>query len=473
MYIYFKCQTKMKGRIPYNIDIELLVRDLKRKNGKQLRSDYKQRLKEGMVYFITLLTFDKYEKKKRKKGYRLLNNGILEKIIGTRIPTHIRKILQENGIIEILPHEIGVHSTGYRLTQKYHTDDFINIGYSERISTKIKLYNNQVDEEEINNEDFTSKIYDVPEYPYLDEQFVKNNLKLKTFDSYQNLRELLFTLVNRTQRKRKNKIETYVTLLNLIGGYKGTLEDIKNEKYKPNLSPSNCRYYTTIVGLKRELRKFLSVNGEELVEVDIKSSQPFILSTILNRNFSTSTEDGYNVHTIYPELYDNFKISEKFSPHSEDKTEYVSGVWFTPNSLENLQNFTNYNFHEDFYNYILNNGSLEYYNEKRNKKLNGMTRSDIKDFIMNYLFDRNELNKLNNLKGELINSLFPELWDVIGQFHRFYTKTTFSYLLQRTESYLVLNRVCGHINENYPRIPFFTIHDSVLTTPKYSEIVRV
>ena len=46
-------------------------------------------------------------------------------------------------------------------------------------------------------------------------------------------------------------------------------------------------------------------------------------------------------------------------------------------------------------------------------------------------------------------------------------KQRFSYLLQRAESYLLLNVICREFNEQTPTAPLFTIHDGIFTTSKY------
>jgi hypothetical protein len=53
-----------------------------------------------------------------------------------------------------------------------------------------------------------------------------------------------------------------------------------------------------------------------------------------------------------------------------------------------------------------------------------------------------------------------------------YGNTDFSYLLQRTEAYLMLNNVCKNLSEKHPKIPFFTIHDSLITTVSNLTVVE-
>jgi hypothetical protein len=49
--------------------------------------------------------------------------------------------------------------------------------------------------------------------------------------------------------------------------------------------------------------------------------------------------------------------------------------------------------------------------------------------------------------------------------------TALSIALQRIESTLVLEKICGRIAKENPNIPLLTIHDSILTTPEHVEYV--
>lgn len=464
----------MKGRIPSNIDLDKLVRDLKDKNGKGLRKDTKQKLKEGMVYFLTLLTLEVVKKKNLKDGYKKLNNKILEEIIGQKRPIIIRRILEQKGIIEVLPNGNYSESTGYRLTQKYCTGNFTEIEYSERIKNKLLEYKTKdLVETELGPEEILNPEILV-DYPYLKEQFEKNKLTIKTFDSYNELREVLYQLLTKSLRKKIFKQETVVSLLNLIGGYKFDIEDIKDRNYKLNLSQSNLRFTGKLTSLKKELRKHLRVNGEKLVEVDIKSCQPFLLSTILNSNFTESTNEGYHLHTIFPDLFKELQnVKSSVPSNNTNRTEYISGVYLSPESWKELIKFIEYDFNKDFYEYILNNGQLgKEFKPSKIIKVKSKGRDYVKDKIMSYLFDRDDRNRSKNPVVEMTRSLFPELTDFIENFISTYGKSRFSILLQRTESYLVLNKICGFLNENHPDIPFFTIHDSILTTRESSLKVK-
>lgn len=455
----------MKGRIPSNIDLDKLVRDLEDGNRKRLREDKRRFILEGMVYILNQLTYDVYSTDKRKDGFKRLNNKILEDIIGQKRPKIIFDILLEKRVIELQPKINRFLSTGYRLTQKYNTGKYTEIEYSERINRKLvelkNLTENDVD------------IDVVDQYEYLRNQFNGNNLTIKTFDSYEELRNILIPLLNQSLQKKRFKTETVVSLLNLIGGYKHKLEDLKEENYRLKLSSSNLRFNSNITSLKKELRQYLRFKGEKLVEVDIKSSQPFILSTILTENFTTSVEPGYNLFTIYPELYEEIQEKKPWLPKLSGVKNfvYLLGVQFPEHLLLGLNKFIDYDFHTDFYDYILNNGVSFTGTKEQKQELYSKGRSVIKDYTMNFLFERNLDYKYGNMVLQMITSLFPELSYFIDYFNGHYS-TKFSYLLQRTESYLVLKKVCGFLNENHPDIPFFTIHDSILTTWESSSKVK-
>jgi len=55
----------------------------------------------------------------------------------------------------------------------------------------------------------------------------------------------------------------------------------------------------------------------------------------------------------------------------------------------------------------------------------------------------------------------------INQMHDSIGNSKFSYLLQRAESYLLLNVVARQFHDKYPTAPLFSIHDALLTHEEY------
>lgn len=130
-------------RIPVNLDIDSLL------VGIDGREDYIRKLKSGLIYFVSLLCIDNYYKYKSIDGYRTLNGKYLDNVIGKgkktpRRSVVIKRLLKENGVIEIRGHQSGVKSQGFRLSERYSTGEFNRIKLDEDIIERIKLFSQSV-----------------------------------------------------------------------------------------------------------------------------------------------------------------------------------------------------------------------------------------------------------------------------------------------------------------------------------------
>jgi len=66
-----------------------------------------------------------------------------------------------------------------------------------------------------------------------------------------------------------------------------------------------------------------------------------------------------------------------------------------------------------------------------------------------------------------VNQFILKIMDKVG-------KRNFSLLLQRVESYLILDCVVPEFHRRYPAAPIFTIHDCIITTEQYKlELTKV
>jgi hypothetical protein len=96
----------------------------------------------------------------------------------------------------------------------------------------------------------------------------------------------------------------------------------------------------------------------------------------------------------------------------------------------------------------------------------------VKEDIM-LVLNLKELEKRKHI--ELIQQFkihFPNINSFIESINSLKSfKAAVAILLQRSESYLFLLVGCKAVNEQFPDIPFLTIHDSVLIYERYSEVV--
>jgi hypothetical protein len=451
-------------KIPINLDIDSLL------VGIDGREDYKRNLKSGIIYFVSLLCIDNYYKYKSSDGYRTLNGEYLDNVIGRgkktpRRSVVIKRLLEENGVIEIRGHQSGVKSQGFRLTEKYTTGEFSRMKLDDDIIERIKLYSKGV----INNED---EIENTKTYNQLIEQFNNHELKIDILRFNTFLKKIGKEVFEKIDNTRKNKVYNYKSYFNYFGYTLSIIKDIDDKDYFFSIPESNRRFYSNLTSFPKLYRPFLLIDGNGVGEVDIMTSQSYILSTILNERFYKRIGSGYNLTTIHPNLKIGIDNLGRNNPSNQiGRDIFITGIFFSSMMLEGIRNYTNIDFTLDYYTFILEEGKRLYPNHINKHKVFLKGRDYIKGQIMNFLFEWNGYNREGNPFGELMELLYPELCDYVIRFNQYYTSTEFSYLLQRSEVFLMLN-VCKELQLKHPNIPFYTIHDSILTTQSNLPIVQ-
>lgn len=285
-------------------------------------------------------------------------------------------------------------------------------------------------------------------------------------------------------------------VLNLIGRWLYYVENIENDNIWRQVSPANWRLNSSVTHLKRTLRPFLLYDGEKLGEVDITASQPYILSAVTSNNFITGNEGCFNLQAIYPEVLDRLKTAgyitssrlDNFysfgytsysgsSMHSDFNLDSVSstgsikntysfiwGSFFNEMELDSIKSYQSSPFDSDFYKFLSRRVNLSAGQKALNESV---LREKIKDNMKLVLFDDNINHRLNISYLKMFRELYPGVDKWIYLLLTLIGKTEFSYLLQRAESYLVLDVVSRDFHEKNPTAPIFTIHDSICTYPEY------
>jgi hypothetical protein len=139
--------------------------------------------------------------------------------------------------------------------------------------------------------------------------------------------------------------------------------------------------------------------------------------------------------------------------------------FFTANELDSINQYTLSPFYLDFYKHI-----IDIYNTNYSSQKNATQKDDrdkLKNTMMFVLFDDNRNHRNNNQYIQIFRTVFPGVERWINLIHKIIGKQRFSYLLQRAESYLLLNVVCREYIGKYPLEPIITIHDGVFTTKDY------
>ena len=122
---------------------------------------------------------------------------------------------------------------------------------------------------------------------------------------------------------------------------------------------------------------------------------------------------------------------------------------------------------EDVKQYVQLTQKGELYDFLGNKS--SLTRKEFKQSLFRDVFFGQ-----NYLKNELtveFERLFPSVMAFIrkikkGKYARL------AWIMQKEESKLIIDGVCGRLMREHPEMPVLTIHDSILTIPRWVEIAK-
>jgi hypothetical protein len=311
----------MLVKVPVSIDVNGLVAEL------NLSPTQTINLKNKMYYFLSCVAADNdnYRLNADNGGYRNICSVLMKKIIGNREYYTILELLTSaaNPIIETnmswhhpLKANKKGYCKGYRLTEKYNTGELLYKTLPLKFGKKIM----DISEEEVNGE---VKIDE--KYQFLLNQFDKFQLSMdpQVYDFIAAFAAALLMRVHDDNPYQLNMI------FNHIGRWIYYVNRIEQHDLWKNVSLDNHRLNSSLTNLPKILRPYLRCNNEQLVMIDISSSQPYILSSVMNNKFFTANTNGYNLYTIYPELFNELLNNgyiniDKLKYSSNNKFKYKS-----------------------------------------------------------------------------------------------------------------------------------------------------
>ena len=442
------------------------------------RSQRNKSMCDAAYFVVSLLTPPIYNSKDYQylRGFKPLSSKDVNRMTRNRF-NEVKTILldsnlTENGPIVLSDNLIipGVKHTGYKLNQwVLEENDFVEVEIDNKYDTRKEKLKYEWESEMKCFED---------RYIHIKEAMDQFQITIDATAARTYLKELKKRVLSKVIKENKTQVKKYFKKL-----YK-VIENIEKGEFNYSVSKRNHRVNSVFTSMKRELRYFLRTNGEQMVEVDITTSHPFTLATILTEKFFTETKGGYNLYSIFPQYYKSFKYSceameyqdflKKFAGYMVIESNvinnnYIEYITYQGNVLTNIkypildtfisymcgrfwrkkgiQKYRSLNFKKDIY-------------ESIGKNI-GMTREKVKDQFQLYI---NFSDKNRRVNVELIKHLEKQFNEVskLVQFisNTKHLKNPFSYLIQRCESYLFLRHGCLELSKN--NIPYITIHDSVL-----------
>ena len=294
--------------------------------------------------------------------------------------------------------------------------------------------------------------------------FMKNYAKLRDNDLLKymgkSIKELDFDY-EKAEDYLKNKLKS-----GLITSYKYEVEIYKCEKIRDKeiyiVKDKYGRIHSNYTTLSKDLRQFITCNGEKMVGIDIQSCQPGLLHSILKQEY-LSLEKEINNPSI-------FRVSMEYVGDYRDK--YVKGLnnhysdskrsEYLPDFMELVRKdgFFMLGFSDDLYKYekVLKNDIYEWIRRKLNRgNSDKIDRKMAKKMFFRYIFGR--VNSFGNKISELFKKEFPVIHMIIGYIKKTNYRTL-ARLLQVKESGIVIGELCGKLMKSGYNT-FYTVHDSI------------
>lgn len=474
-------------QVPKSVNVKELVK------GLELSPTCSENIKNKVYYFLSLLVLsnENYGLNEKTDGYRRISSVMMKKIMGRKDYYRIIKLLS-NPLDPIIESKRSWRSSnkgsrvgyciGYRLTQKYNTGEIEYKTLSEKTQNRIDNH----------LKDDLKEPFDDSKYQFLYNQFTVHTL---SFDPsvYDYIRSFGQSLLSRIHDG--NEFQTNM-VLNLMGRWLYYVEKFENNDLWYKVSPNNHRLNSSITHLKKTLRPFLLCDGKSLAAIDISASQPCFLSFVMSNNFLVDNPGGFNLQSIYHDVFDilvskgsisntgmdiqvsfNYASYSGCSMHTESNINsgsssgliqntysFMWGTFFDEHERESIARYQTFPFEDDFYRYLIKSSQSISGNDI---KYNSAIRQKFKDNMMYILYDSNKMHRNNNEYIKMFQRLYPGVDKWICSLHNQIGNDRFAYLLQRTESYLVLDLICREFNNKYPSLPIFTIHDAICTYPEY------
>lgn len=217
----------------------------------------------------------------------------------------------------------------------------------------------------------------------------------------------------------------------------GSATRIINGNIKYNIDSTSGRFHSNITNMARGLRQFLRINDEPLVNLDIKNSQPY-LSTLLLTN--PGKVSWMTKNPAFVMLLQSLKVSL-----SQDVKHYIS--------------------------LVISGQLYEFLMTEFSKEGLYLTRDETKRQVLRILFARNRMpqNETNRKARQIFKDRFPKVHRIFSkvrgteQGDKFASFKRFAILLQRIESYMILDVILKRIYKELPGTIAVTIHDSIMT----------
>lgn len=473
---------KMEAQIPSNLNLELLVQNVppgKDQFPKGFDLDHAKYILSQITEAPALN--DELEDE-MINGYVPLSSNFLQK----KVPYYNRYLdyFETNEVIDInhkyrpsafFPDDPKCMS--YRFNKKYQRN-IKPVAYSPRFERG--LFVSQQRNIEADKGEYWHLIkWLMPRDNKLQIDFRKaeDYMRLKRKAQYKNPDLKDIKIINGRQKKKRPKDQHKHALFNIRA--------IRRKDGRCKIDDVAGRMHTVLTNIKSELRNLITYDGESLASIDITNSQPYFASLLIDPKFyqrsgretvkrGLETVKGIwkkgkgrriRIKEVKKKTGDKLTSNTLMSlfgvqsPDSESIKLYKSVVSDSGFKLEGFDK-------ADIYNLLLKNSMLQ------NDKSSFATRDEVKIGMFQIFFSKNK----RRTKGKkLFAKIFPEmsrLFEWIKEGPEVNDHIRLACLLQNIESVAMLKIVTKYVAIQYPTMPMYTIHDSIVVPAHCKDQVK-
>ena len=453
--------------LPESFSADAILQTLK------LRRDLYLNLKGGMYYVVDTLVRMGQNRMWRdfydQNGGYPLQATILNQLIGKNY-VKVLELLEKSGVIKRTKgYTVGEQSKLYNLVGVHATSNAVykSIPSGAAIFAKLLAYkseNDRINKQQLSKIRYITKWFD-PKRLRVDRQVAHSFIEF--------YRMHLLKLIPKKLPKKRTR-EEIVSRINLrVNAMISTVTSLENGEMNLTKTGIDNRLHSIVSNTKKELRGLFKFDDKEMVSVDLKASQPYLFNVLLNpKNWK---KNGL-IHRLYPELFEDLQ-----QPNFKKRLKSILMFGtFSKGSAAKKSNYKGFNsvaWSSDFYQEIINKAKTDGYKEVFSD------RSSTKAKLIRIFFDGG-LYLQKELAFKLFSKWFPLESDLIllikeagrEAIHQSSKDKGVGYLpilLQRVESYLILERVCKRISELHPTVPLIPVHDCIMTTKVYADKVAL
>ena len=367
----------------------------------------------------------------------------------------------------------GIIDTDYYIPEEKSYGYCINLGSIDfdcpfqEIPIKDNVIRSKVESDQFYKELFSPG---ATNYTYLNKWF-NPSLKIDAKRARKILKKMYAAVEeNKDQYKPKELIKAKNKLLKNLQ----VVEELEAQHFYCDLDNNIGRFHSNLTNLKKELRSCITYNGQKLVNIDVRNSQPFLSTCLLEAKFWSYGHHELNIYKIPSAM----NIIAGYVVSKQDIK--IHGIQAYQHMEELMDSIKQYTMSVTFLLKSLNKDRIEYiifakssiFYKKVHRKIyprQPFNKGKVKSSFFQYIYSSNKQNYWEEKR--LISAAFPSVTRVF-EFLKKGDYVLLSHIMQRLESILIIEVVAKRIAAEKPNLPFFTVHDSIATIPEEVDYVR-